>query len=193
MARQDALHACAFPTELGWMALVAGDTNVKQITAAHPSAAAALSALDRTALELATDDCQSWQWLVRRLQDFAAGRPIDFTDVPLALAGLTPFRRRVVRYCRAIPYGHTLSYGELAARAGSPRAARAVGSTMATNHFAVVVPCHRVINADGTPGRYGAPDGTRTKYRLLGIERRGLAAYGKPAKLKIPRRLATSR
>ena len=64
---------------------------------------------------------------------------------------------------------------------------------MATNRFSLVVPCHRVINADGTPGRYGTPAGTRTKCRLLELERRGLAGFGKPAKPTKPRRMVARR
>lgn len=173
------LEIASFPSELGWMALVASPRAVKQVVFACASSVAAIAALDAELSDGAVlgDD---WLWLIERLQDFAAGRPMDFSDVPIELDALAPFQRQVVRHCRAIPYGHTRSYGELAALAGSPRAARAVGSTMATNRLGLIVPCHRVINANGTPGSYGTPDGTRTKRRLLDLEQRGLAAFGKP-------------
>jgi methylated-DNA-[protein]-cysteine S-methyltransferase len=186
MAREVRLQIGAFSTELGWMALVAGEKCVEQIVCAHKSAGAAIAALDAALAERAEYDCDDWQWLVVRLQDFTAGRPVDFADVPIALDHLTPFQRRVVRHCRAIPYGSTLSYGGLAAKAGSPRAARAAGSTMAMNRFSLVVPCHRVINADGTPGRYGTPEGTRTKRRLLELEARGLEQFGRPKEPQRP-------
>ena len=190
MVCDEPLQLAAFPTDVGWMAMLARDATIQQIVCAHPSATAAVAALDAALVDRATEICRRWQWLIERLQDFAAGRPVDFADVPLALDHLTPFKRRVVRHCRAIPYGHTLSYGELAARAGSPRAARAVGSTMATNRFSLVIPCHRVINADGSPGRYGSPAGARTKCRLLEIERRGLAALAEPKNSPAPERAA---
>jgi methylated-DNA-[protein]-cysteine S-methyltransferase len=152
----------------------------------YPSAAAALAALPEALAERA-DRAAGWRPLIERLQRFAAGRPADFRDVPLALDHLAPLQRRVVARCRAIPYGQTCSYGELAARAGSPRAARAVGNTMAANRFAIVVPCHRVINADGSLGRYGGPLGPRLKQLVLSLERRGLERFGPPQRIQ-PRR-----
>lgn len=193
MPREKRLQISTFPTELGWMAMLASHGRVEQIVCAHASAGAAIAALDRALAEHAEHDCDDWQWLIERLQDFTAGRPVDFGDVPIALDHLSEFQRKVVRHCRAIPYGRTLSYGALAAKAGSPRAARAAGSTMAINRFSLVVPCHRVINADGTPGRYGTPEGSRTKRRLLELETRGLATYGSPAKRRPGRRTAARR
>jgi methylated-DNA-[protein]-cysteine S-methyltransferase len=90
--------------------------------------------------------------------------------VPIVLTGLTDFQQRVVRECRRIPYGHTLAYGELAVRAGSPHAARAVGGVMARNRIALVIPCHRVVGSAGKLGGYSAPDGIRMKTRLLELE-----------------------
>jgi methylated-DNA-[protein]-cysteine S-methyltransferase len=174
------LELATFSTELGWMALVASARAVRQIVYGYASAAAAVAALDPALVDMA-DDCRKWRRLVERLTDFARGRIVDFRDVPIDVDHLTPFSRRVVRHCRDIPYGRTLSYGRLAALAGSPRAARAVGNTMAECRFAVVVPCHRVINSDGSPGRYGAPGGSRFKQQLLELERRALAKHARLA------------
>ena len=80
------------------------------------------------------------------------GVQIDFRHMPIDLVGLTEFQRRVIQECRRIGYGQTLTYGELAARAGSPGAARAVGNCMAANRLPLVVPCHRVVPADGRVG-----------------------------------------
>jgi methylated-DNA-[protein]-cysteine S-methyltransferase len=96
---------------------------------------------------------------------------VDFSYVPLALDHLTPFARQVVVACRRISWGLVSSYGELAARCGSPGAARAVGSVMAKNRYPLVVPCHRVLAAGGALGGYSAPDGLRMKRRLLAMER----------------------
>jgi methylated-DNA-[protein]-cysteine S-methyltransferase len=168
------------------MALVASQRVVKQSLFAQPTPAAAISALDA---ELIADSefgnkkfCKHWRWLIERLQEFATGHPVDFSDVPIDVDALAPFQKEVVRQCRAIPYGQTRSYGEVAALAGSPRAARAVGTAMAHTSFGLIVPCHRVINASGSPGSYGTPEGTRTKRKLLELEQRGLATYGKPKK-----------
>jgi methylated-DNA-[protein]-cysteine S-methyltransferase len=77
----------------------------------------------------------------------------------------------VLQTLAGVGYGETLSYGELAERAGSPRAYRAVGSTMATNPLAIVVPCHRVFASGGRIGGFGGgPDGIALKRALLAIE-----------------------
>jgi methylated-DNA-[protein]-cysteine S-methyltransferase len=88
-----------------------------------------------------------------QLDAYFSGSQRDF-DLPLRMAG-TPFQRLVWDGLRAIPYGETLSYAELARRIGRPGASRAVGSANGRNPFAIVVPCHRVIAADGTLGGYG--------------------------------------
>jgi methylated-DNA-[protein]-cysteine S-methyltransferase len=114
--------------------------------------------------------------LVQRLSAYAEGRADTFLDVSLDLSHLTDFQREVVTLCRHIGYGKTLSYAELAARAGSPRAARAVGNVMRTNRFPLLVPCHRVVGSAGALGGYSAPDGLRMKERLLRMEAEGVEA-----------------
>jgi methylated-DNA-[protein]-cysteine S-methyltransferase len=106
--------------------------------------------------------------LTARLARFFAGEQDDFLDVEIDLDEATPFQRAVAEALRRIPYGQVVTYGELAALAGHPGAHRAVGSFCAHNRFAVVVPCHRVVSADGI-GPYGSL-GTDYKRRLLALE-----------------------
>ncbi len=80
------------------------------------------------------------------------------------------------RSCAASPAGSTLSYGQVAELLGPRQLARAVGQAMARNPFAPVVPCHRVLGADGRAGGFSARGGLRTKLRLLTIERARLSA-----------------
>ncbi len=89
-------------------------------------------------------------------------------DLPLAPAG-TPFQLRVWDALRTIPYGQTLTYGQLASQIGSPAASRAVGLANGRNPISVVVPCHRVIGADGSLTGYGG--GLHRKRFLLDLER----------------------
>jgi len=90
------------------------------------------------------------------LQQYFAGEPTRF-DLPLDLEGLRPFTRTVLLACSQIPYGHLITYGELATLAGSPRAARAVGQVMATNPLPPFVPCHRVVaRPDSSPASVAA-------------------------------------
>lgn len=88
-------------------------------------------------------------------------------DVPIALHG-TPFQVAVWEALREIPYGETISYGELARRVGKPSAVRAVGATNGRNPIPVIVPCHRVIGADGSLTGFGG--GIATKRALLDLE-----------------------
>lgn len=92
-------------------------------------------------------------------------------DVPLDLSECSPFQNRVLCACSQVLYGCVASYRELAVRAGSPRAARAVGQVMATNPLAIVVPCHRIVGSSGALVGYG--HGLEVKQRLLEMEREG--------------------
>jgi methylated-DNA-[protein]-cysteine S-methyltransferase len=109
-----------------------------------------------------------------QLAEYFAGRRLAF-DLPLAMAG-TPFQVRVWRALLEIPYGETTSYGELARQVrpgGGWQAARAVGAANGRNPIAVVVPCHRVIGADGSLTGYGG--GLKRKRFLLDLEAATLA------------------
>ena len=104
----------------------------------------------------------------RQLQEYFAGERTTF-DVPLAPEGGAPFEREVWHALEEIPYGETVSYGEIARRVGQPTAARAVGTANGRNPIAVIVPCHRVIGADGSLTGYGG--GLERKRLLLELER----------------------
>jgi methylated-DNA-[protein]-cysteine S-methyltransferase len=106
--------------------------------------------------------------LVRRIRAFLAGGADDFSDVELDLGWGTPFQRALATSLRDVPRGEVVSYGELAALAGRPGAARAAGAFCATNRFAFLVPCHRVVAAQGIGG-YGEA-GVEVKRRLLALE-----------------------
>ena len=109
----------------------------------------------------------------RELDEYFAGRRTGF-DLALDLRLAHGFRLEVLEHLREIGYGTTESYTVVAAAAGSPRAVRAVGTACATNPVPVVVPCHRVVRSDGTPGAYrGGPEAKQT---LLDLERRTLAS-----------------
>ena len=86
------------------------------------------------------------------------------------MEGIPDFDRRVYEVARTIPAGSTASYGDVAARLGSPNASRDVGRALARNPFAIVVPCHRVVGTGGEVGGFSAAGGVGTKERLLAIE-----------------------
>ncbi len=106
--------------------------------------------------------------LATQLADYFAGVRRDF-DLELAPAG-TPFQLEVWRMLRRVPYGTTTSYGELSRRLGRPQASRAVGAANGANPIPIVVPCHRVIGADGSLTGFGG--GLDAKRVLLDLERR---------------------
>ena len=98
------------------------------------------------------------------------GEPSDLSVIELDMEDVAPFHRRVYEVARAIPPGKTLAYGAVAARAGAPGAARAVGQALGRNPFPIIVPCHRVVAAGGKIGGFSAHGGTATKRRMLAIE-----------------------
>ncbi len=102
----------------------------------------------------------------RELSEYFAGRRQRF-DFPLRLAG-TPFQRKIWETLLHVPFGSTVTYGELAAAAGRPGASRAAGSAVGSNPLSVVVPCHRVLPASGGVGNYGG--GSARKQWLLELE-----------------------
>jgi methylated-DNA-[protein]-cysteine S-methyltransferase len=108
-----------------------------------------------------------------------AGERRDLRDVPLDDRGIDPFRRTVYAATRAIAPGTTRSYGEVARAMGYPDGAREVGAALARNPFPIVVPCHRVVAANGALTGFSAPGGLATKRRMLELE--GAPGYGQQA------------
>ena len=107
--------------------------------------------------------------LADRLTRYFSGEPVAFDDVPLAAAWPTAFQEALADTLRAVPRGEVVTYGELAALAGRPGAARAAGTFCALNPLPILVPCHRVVAANGIGG-YGSL-GVEYKRRLLALER----------------------
>ena len=108
------------------------------------------------------------QQVVERIGRYFAGEPTSFHDIPIDLDWCTDFQRAVAETLRAVAYGETVSYGELAALAGHPNAQRAAGTFCAHNRLPLVLPCHRVVAAGGLGG-YGSL-GAAFKRRLLELE-----------------------
>ena len=107
---------------------------------------------------------------IRQLEAYFAGELESFT-LPLAPHG-TPFQMEVWRRLCDIPYGQTISYGEMARRIGNPKASRAVGLANGSNPIPIVIPCHRVIGSNGKLTGYGG--GLPIKEKLLALERHQL-------------------
>jgi methylated-DNA-[protein]-cysteine S-methyltransferase len=104
--------------------------------------------------------------------EYLVGKRTRF-DLAIDWSGMSPFQALTLKEISRIPYGQTLSYGQVAAQIGRSGAARAVGRANATNPVPLVIPCHRVVASDGSLRGYGAGEGLKTKRWLLEMERRG--------------------
>jgi methylated-DNA-[protein]-cysteine S-methyltransferase len=163
-----------FPTALGWFALWGIDRRVTGLLIGHHSAdevrAAAQRSVGNSGHSPLLEEEDWFPSLRRQLEKFADGERIDFDDCVFDWPGLTPFQLRVVVATRQVRYGETTSYGEMAARVGSPGAARAVGSVMASNRIPIIIPCHRIVAAGGGLGGFSAPSGVSLKKQMLDLE-----------------------
>jgi O-6-methylguanine DNA methyltransferase len=118
---------------------------------------------------------------VKEIQALLEGRKADFSQVQLDLNGVPEFHKRVYQAARTIPHGEVKTYGEIAAVIQSPRAARAVGNALSRNPIPLIIPCHRVIGADGNPGGFSAYGALKTKEELLKREGVNLFQSIKPS------------
>lgn len=166
-----------FLTDFGWFGLAGQDGKVTDVLIGHASPAAVHRAFqarhrtDRTSSDFQDFDERDWNpSLKSQLQQFAQGIPHEFRDVEIEFSPMTEFQSRVISAVRNVKYGETISYAELACRANSPRAARAVGNVMASNRLPILVPCHRVVATGGRWGGFSAPQGVDLKKRLLSME-----------------------
>jgi methylated-DNA-[protein]-cysteine S-methyltransferase len=106
--------------------------------------------------------------LVHRFRAYFDGEAVEFAAVAIEDEGWTAFQRDVVSAMRRVPYGEVVSYSDLARLAGHPRAQRAAGTVCARNRFPLVVPCHRIVSADGLGSYPGL--GLDYKRRMLALE-----------------------
>lgn len=170
LQRAESSHTFACSTSLGWIAVALQGDAVAQLVFGHATAREALRRVGGTGKSAGRTPTRFARDLVERLQAYADGAVDEFRDIPIVDGHLTPFGRAIVARCRAIPYGQTRTYGELAGLAGRPGAARAIGQVMASNTVPLIVPCHRVVAAGGLLGGFSAPQGLAMKRRLLALE-----------------------
>ena len=156
----DTVLVTVHPSPIGPLTLASRGGHLTHLVMADQAHATPLPPVSRR-------DHASFVEVTTQLDEYFAGDRTEF-DLPLRLEG-TAFRCQVWAQLRAIPFGQTISYGELARRVGNPKASRAVGLANGRNPIALIVPCHRVIAADGTLGGYGG--GLDRKSFLLDLER----------------------
>lgn len=153
-------------TDLGQVGLVGSSAGLRRVVPPQ-SSPEVVQRLMREGMPALTADPSPFGDLPNRLRRYLRGEPVPFED-QLDLSGRTRFSIAVLQAARAIPYGHTLSYSDIAQRVGSPEALRAVGQVLARNPLPIVIPCHRVIGKGGRP--LGTGEGLKLRRRLLDIE-----------------------
>jgi O-6-methylguanine DNA methyltransferase len=173
------LRYVTFDTELGRFLVAGGDRGLRMVRFGPDlDLERELARETRGERIMAVEDRIRLRLVVDSIRGYLAGSKEPFTH-RLDLEGTTEFNRSVLEVVRRIPYGTLRSYKWVAQQIGSPRATRPVGQALSHNPIPIVVPCHRVVNSDGTIGGYsgGGPD---MKRRLIGIEtgQVGLALVG---------------
>ncbi|MGQ9498307.1 MAG: methylated-DNA--[protein]-cysteine S-methyltransferase [Desulfotomaculales bacterium] len=149
----------------GWVAFAWSDNGLWALTLPQPSRAAALGQLVHY-LVSPTEEGE-WPALEEGLKAFFLGKPVGFSHIPIDRSGYTPFQWAVLDVVRGIGFGHVMHYGQVAYMAGYPRAARAAGNALGKNRTPVVIPCHRVVRADGSIGGFsGKPEWKKYLLRL---------------------------
>jgi len=177
------MNYAVFPTQLGWM-VVAGSTNgISGVTLPRGDLGTALDTLCAkirvSPFEMREVEPRTFGTLPDRLAAYMRGEQVAFAD-NLDRSGWTDFRSHVWDATRRIPYGETRSYAWVAATAGQPGACRAAGQALHNNPVPVLVPCHRVIGANGELTGFGS--GLALKQRLLLMESGAHAASGDPVR-----------
>ena len=171
------LDRCAlFDTALGCCGVAWNDHGLRALQLPEADAAAARARLlRRVPRAVEAPPSAAAQQAIDGVTALLRGERTDLSQLPLDLRGVPELHARIYAIVRRIPCGRTLSYGQVAEQLGDRTLARAVGQAMARNPFAPVVPCHRVLGADGRPGGFSARGGLRTKLQLLLIERARLS------------------
>lgn len=161
------------PSPLGDILLARNENGLSHISFQEGTSAIEETAVGKTAVW--QQDDTAFADAIAQLNAYFAGERQEF-DLPLAPEG-TPFQQQVWQALQTIPYGTTSTYGELAAQLGKPTASRAVGAANGRNPLPIVIPCHRVISANGK--LTGFRGGLRFKEALLGLEGNGRLGNGR--------------
>jgi methylated-DNA-[protein]-cysteine S-methyltransferase len=167
-----AQHFHVFETAMGFCGIAWGEAGIARFQLPTKSAEAADRLMRRRAFgaepSAPPEDVAA---VVETTKRYFAGEAIDFSEVPLDLAGQDAFFTQIYGALRRVDWGHTTTYGALAKEVGAGRErARHVGEAMAKNPMPLIIPCHRVLAAGGKIGGFSAPGGSKTKARMLELE-----------------------
>jgi methylated-DNA-[protein]-cysteine S-methyltransferase len=159
-----------FETKLGFAGIAWGDDGIVRFRLPDPDRDAGRKASATKGEE--AEPPPAIGEIVAQAQRYFAGERIDFSKIGLDLSSIDPLRRSIYDTLRQVSFGHIVTYGELAKRAGvnAPQAAQDVGVAMARNPVPLIIPCHRVLAAGGKLGGFSAPGRTETKEKMLALE-----------------------
>jgi methylated-DNA-[protein]-cysteine S-methyltransferase len=178
-AEGDAIVYSSLPSPLGRLWLAAGPRGLLRLDFATDELRFCCALQQASSLPLRRSAAALGS-VTRQLAQYFAGSRTEFSCA-VDLSGLSAFQRAVLAAVGQVPWGQVRSYGEIARLIGKPAAARAVGSAVATNPLTIVIPCHRIIRSDGTPGEYAwrtlGSCGVAYKLSLLALER---VTFGSP-------------
>jgi methylated-DNA-[protein]-cysteine S-methyltransferase len=162
---------CVFDTAIGWCGLAWNGRGITHMQLPDGDRDGTERQLRRRLSgDAAAEPTPEIAPVIEALQRYFAGETVDLSSIPVDFGDRGSADRAIYAALRAVPWGETVTYGELARRAGLPNGAQAVGQAMAKNPVPVIVPCHRVLAAGGRIGGFSAPGGTATKERLLTLE-----------------------
>jgi methylated-DNA-[protein]-cysteine S-methyltransferase len=163
--------SAVFETALGWMGIAWSEEGLARLQLPESDRAGTERRLARTSNGVSVSEPPpKMALLIDKLRDYAAGQQISFDDFPVDLSGIDAFRLAIYDATRKLKYGETLTYGELASRAGHAGLFRETGQALGSNPVPIVVPCHRILAAGNLIGGFSAPGGSTTKERLLVME-----------------------
>lgn len=170
-----------FPTVLGTIGLAWSEVGIVGLQLPEKNESETRSRL-RSRLDQADEVNSPEQWVadvIRRIQAHLRGLPQDFSDVPIDLRAVPNFHKLVYQAACTIPAGATQTYGDIAKKIENPQSARAVGQALGRNPVALIIPCHRVVAANGKPGGFSAFGGLSLKEKMLlaeGVSLRGCSS-----------------
>ena len=163
-------HA-VFETVLGFMGIAWSEAGLMRLCLPERNRDTVERRLLRHPGVAASDEQPRWVvGLIASIKAYAAGEDIDFSGVPVDLAGVDDFRLAIYDAARKLGYGETTTYGELAKRAGHAGLPRETGAALGANPVPLVIPCHRILAAGGKIGGFSAPGGSATKEKMLAME-----------------------
>ena len=157
-------------TPLGTVWLAACDEGLLAVQVGGPGPAFCESLTTRYGLPLTRCEDRV-QPMIQQIEAYLLGQQKTF-EFSIHWGNMSAFQQKVLRAVLAIPYGQRRSYGQIAAQIGVPKAPRAVGRANATNPMPLVIPCHRLVGADGSLRGYGGAEGIKTKAWLLDLEQK---------------------